>query len=129
MLAVGRRLHICHHLVVDSISAGGDGTVQAAAAAYGIKVRKLEACFGNSRQNRVLAVIRLVDDLLKLVQFLRGMVNAQFEKLLVFLKNSNLCGSGAGIDDQHFHGVLLSSCILQKKISPNNLMNIFIIAG
>ena len=103
MLAIRRSLHIVHHLVVDGIGAAGDGTVQTAAAAHRVKVLQLIASLGDGVQDGVLAVVRLVDDPLELIQLLGGVVNAQLIELLVLLEHSDLGAGGAGVDDKDLH--------------------------
>ena len=114
MLPVGRLLHIAHHGIADGVGAGGDGPVQAAPAAHSVKIGQLIAALRHRIQNGLLPVVRLINDPVKLIQLLRGVVDALFEDLLVFVEHSDLCGSCAGVDDQNLHPflLLLSSLIL-----------------
>ena len=127
MLAVGRGLHIVHHLVVDGVGAAGDGTVQTAAAAHRVKVLQLITGLGDSVQDGGLAVVRLVDDPLELIQLFGGVVNAQLEKLLVFIEHGDFGAGGAGVDDKDLHmgvpSLSLTVSNTSSKISPNHLMN------
>ena len=99
VLAVGGGLHVAHDAVVDGVGAGGDGAVQAAAAAHGIEVRQLVAGVGDGAENGLAAVVRLVDDPLEPVQLLRGVVDGQLVELLLVLEHRDLGGGGAGVDD------------------------------
>ena len=77
MLAVGSRLHVVHDPVVDGVGAGGNGAVQTAASAHRVKVRQLVPGGGDGVQNGGLAVVRLIDDAVELVQLLGRVVDAQ----------------------------------------------------
>ena len=99
VLAVGGGLHVVHDLIIDGVGAGGDGAVQAAAAAHRVEVRQLVAGGGDGVQNSGLAVVRLVDDAVELVQLLGGVVDAQLVQLLLLLEHRDLRAGGAGIDD------------------------------
>lgn len=59
MLAVGSLLHIPHNGVADSVGAGGNGPVQAAPTAHGVKVAQLIAALRHRVQNGLLPVVRL----------------------------------------------------------------------
>ena len=107
MLAVGSLLHIPHDGVADSVGAGGNGPVQAAPTAHGVKVAQLIAALRHRVQNGLLPVVRLVDDPVEPVQLLGGMVDALFEHLLVFVEHGDLCGSRTGIDNENLHGCVL----------------------
>ena len=103
VLTVGSGLHIVHDLVIDGIGAGGDGAVQAAAAADRVEIAQLEARLGDGIQNSLFAVVRLVDDLVELIQLLRGVIQTELEQLLILLKDRNFGRGCAGIDNQNLH--------------------------
>ena len=99
MLAIGRRLHVVHDLVIDGVGAGGDGAVQAAAAAHRVKVRQLVAGGGDGVQNGGLAVVRLIDDAVELIQLLGGVVKPQLVELLLLVEHRDLRAGSAGVDN------------------------------
>ena len=127
MLAVGRGLHIVHHLIVDGVGAAGNGAGQSAAPAHRVKVLQLVAGLGDGAEDGVLAVVRLVDDPLEPVQLLGGVVDAQLEQLLLLLEHRDLRAGGAGVDDKDLHvGLplfLLFLSVASSTISPNYLVN------
>ena len=121
MLPVGRLLHVTHNGVADGVGAGGNGTVQAAPTAHGVKIGQPVAALRHRVQNRLPAVVRLVDDPLKPIQLLRGVVDALFEHLLILVEHGDLRGRCTGVNDQNLHPFLLLvlSFILHKARRQN----------
>ena len=107
VLAIGGLLHIPHHRVADGVGAGGDGPIQPAPAADGVKIREAEAALGHSVQNGLLPEVGLVDDPVEPVQLLGGVVDAFFEDLIVLVEHGDLGGGGAGVDDKNLQSLIL----------------------
>ena len=95
--------HILHHAVIDPVGTAGNGLHQSAPAGHGGERLQLDALFCHCLQDELLPIGKLVEHLTEGLQILRRVGDVGFEQLLVVLKDRDLRGGAARIDDQDLH--------------------------